>query len=174
MTWVDDRPSVRVAESFGGFYRREYRPVLGLAIVLSGNRSVAEELTQDAFLVTLREWDRVSRMENPSAWVRRVVANSSVSRWRRAAAHARALLRLGATGGNDPPGLDIEARLDLWREVRRLPRRQAQAIALVYLDGLARRDVAEVLGCSEETVKTHLSRARTTLSERLGDGGEEA
>ena len=82
-----------------------------------------------------------------------------------------AVLRLGA-GEQEHPGLDIEAGLDLWQEVRRLPRRQAQAIALVYLNGLARRDVAEVLGCSEETVKTHLDRARKTLSERLGSGGE--
>jgi RNA polymerase sigma-70 factor (ECF subfamily) len=168
---VEVRPVVRAAEDFEGFYRREYRPVLGLAIVLSGNRSVAEELTQDAFLVALREWDRVARMENPEAWVRRVVANSAVSWLRRAAAHTRAVLRLGAAY-EVRAGLDVEAGLDLWREVRRLPRRQAQTIALVYLDGLARRDVAEVLGCSEETVKTHLDRARATLSERLGHGGE--
>jgi len=110
-------------------------------------------------------------MDNPGAWVRTVVANSSVSWFRRAGAQARALLRLGSTPA-DCPGLDVEAGLDLWREVRRLPRRQAQAVALVYLDGLSRREVAAVLGCSEETVKTHLSRAKETLAQRLEMGGD--
>ena len=91
---MEERPVVRLGEPFEVFYRREYRPVLGLAIVLSGNRAAAEELVQDAFLVTLRDWERVSQMEYPGAWVRRVVANGSASRFRRAAAHTRALLRI--------------------------------------------------------------------------------
>jgi RNA polymerase sigma-70 factor (ECF subfamily) len=171
LIWVEDLPVVRAAEDFEAFYRREYRPVLGLAIVLSGNRSTADELTQEAFLVTLRDWDRVGRMENPGAWVRRVVANGSLSWFRRGAAQARAMLRLG-TSNTDHRELDVEAELDLWREVRQLPRRQAQTVALMYLNGLSRRDVAQVLGCSEETVKTHLDRAKKTLSARLKDGGE--
>jgi RNA polymerase sigma-70 factor (ECF subfamily) len=171
LIWVEDLPVVRAAKDFEAFYRREYRPVLGLAIVLSGNRSTADELTQEAFLVTLRDWDRVGRMENPGAWVRRVVANGSLSWFRRGAAQARAMLRLG-TSNTDHRELDVEAELDLWREVRQLPRRQAQTVALMYLNGLSRRDVAQVLGCSEETVKTHLDRAKKTLSARLKDGGE--
>ncbi len=170
---MDDLPVVRARETFEVFYRRQYRQVLGLAIVLSGNRSVAEELVQEAFLTTLYQWDRVSGMDNPGAWVRTVVANSSVSWFRRTAAQARALMRLGSPPG-DYPGLDVEADLDLWREVRRLPRRQAQTVALVYLNGLSRREVAEVMGCSEETVKTHLSRAKQTLAKRLEMGGDRA
>jgi RNA polymerase sigma-70 factor (ECF subfamily) len=81
------------------------------------------------------------------------------------------MLRLG-TSNTDHRELDVEAELDLWREVRQLPRRQAQTVALMYLNGLSRRDVAQVLGCSEETVKTHLDRAKKTLSARLKDGGE--
>ncbi len=169
---MNDLPVVRARETFEVFYRRQYREVLGLAIVLSGNRSVAEELVQEAFLTTLRQWDRVGVMDNPGAWVRTVVANSSVSWFRRAGAQARALIRLGSPPGN--PGLDVEAGLDLWQEVRRLPRRQAQSVALVYLSGLGRREVAEVLGCSEETVKTHLSRAKQTLAKRLEMGGDGA
>jgi len=168
---VEDLPVLRATESFESFYRREYRRVLGLAIVLSGNRSVAEELTQEAFLVTLRDWGRVGPMENPGAWVRKVVANRSVSWLRRVAVHTKVIVKLGQTQNNQPT-LDTEVGLDLWHEVRRLPRRQAQTVALIYLNGLSRRDTAAVLGCSEETVKTHLSRAKGTLAARLGDLGE--
>lgn len=167
---MDDLPVVRAAETFEAFFRREYRPVLGLAVVLSGSVSVAEDLTQDAFLATFREWDRVREFENPGAWVRRIVANRSVSRFRRSVVEARALLRLSGVGA-DRDGLAIEAALDVWREVRRLPRRQAQVIALTYLHDLSRQAVAEVLDCSEETVKTHLDRGKQTLMNRLGGGG---
>ena len=165
---MDDLPVVQGAETFESFFRREYRPVLGLAVVLSGSVSAAEELTQDAFLATFRDWDRVRELENPEAWVRRIVANRSVSRFRRSVAEARAVLRLSGAGA-DREGLINEAALDVWREVRRLPPRQAQAVALTYLHDLSRRAVAEVLGCSEETVKTHLDRGRRTLATRLAD-----
>jgi RNA polymerase sigma-70 factor (ECF subfamily) len=167
---MDQVPVVRATESFERFFRREYRAVLGLAIVLTGDVSSAEDLTQDAFLAALRQWNRVARMENPGAWVRQVVANRSVSRFRRVSAEARALLRLGRSIDNGQ-GLDLEARLDLWREVRRLPRRQAQVIALTYASGVSRNEVAQVLGCSEETVKTHLDRGREALSRRLPPPG---
>ena len=170
LIWVDDLPVVRAAETFEVFFRREYRPVLGLAVVLSGSVSVAEEITQDAFLATFREWDRVNEFENPEAWVRRIVANRSVSRFRRGVAEAKALLRIGRQGA-DLDGLAIEVSLDVWRAVRRLPRRQAQVIALTYLHDLPRRAVAEILDCSEETVKTHLDRGRRTLATRLTDTG---
>jgi RNA polymerase sigma factor (sigma-70 family) len=159
-------PVVQARESFEAFFRREYRSVLGLAIVLTGDVSSGEDITQDAFLSTLRQWDRVARMEHPGAWVRQVVANRSVSRFRRLSTETRALLGLGRII-NDGQELEVEARLDLWREVRRLPRRQSQVIALTYANGLSRNEVSQVLGCSEETVKTHLDRARRALSKRL-------
>jgi RNA polymerase sigma-70 factor (ECF subfamily) len=139
-------PVVRRSEDFDVFYRSEYRQVLGLAIVLSGNRSAAEELTQDAFLAAYKSWDHVGPMDNPGAWVRRLVANRSVSRTSAAA---------------------TEAAIDIWHEVRALPKRQAQVIALTYLEDLSRRDIASILEISAETVKTHLDRARTTLATKL-------
>lgn len=163
---VGDVPVVRGLEDFERFFRSEYRGVLGLAIVLSGSRSAGEELTQDAFLVTFRQWERVGRLDNPGAWVRRIVTNRSVSRFRRVAAESRAMFRLNSQTRRESL-LELDDGLDVWREVRRLPRRQAQVIALTYLDDLPRRQVAEILDCGEETVKTHLERARRTLANRL-------
>lgn len=173
---VGDDPIVRGVEDFESFYRREYRSVLGLAIVMTGRRQLAEELTQEAFLATFRQWDRVGAFESPEAWVRRVVANRSVSAFRRATSEARALLRLGRPQ-REEVSPDIEAGVDVWREVRRLPKRQAQVVALTYVEDLPRREVARILQCGEETVKTHLDRARLALSQRLvdhlGEGSDE-
>lgn len=157
------RPATDI-NAFEAFYRREYRSVLGLAVVLSGSRSAGEEIAQDAFTVTYREWGRVGGLDNPGAWVRKVVANRSVSTFRRSMAEAKALLRVGRP---DPAVPAVEG-LEVWDEVRKLPRRQAQVVALTYLNDLPRRAVAEILGCSEETVKTHLERAKRTLAGTLG------
>lgn len=168
---LDDIPIVR-GEPFDQFYAREYRPILGLAYVLSGNISAAEELTQDAFEAALRQWPRLINYDDAGAWIRRVIANRSVSLMRKRVAEAKALFRSRTSGLGDRP-LNQDELIDIWQEVRRLPKRQAQVIALVYLSDLPRRQVAEILGCSEETVKTHLDRARQTLADRLrlGDSG---
>lgn len=162
-------------EPFEDFYRREQRRIVALAYVLCGSASVAEELAHDAFVKAMRAWPRVSRMDAPEAWVRRVVANASTSRFRRLSAESRALLRLGSRPAPPPEDVGREGVADVWDAVRRLPRRQAQVIALVYLHDLSRRQTAEVLGCTEETVKTHLERARRALADKLGEtDGEQA
>lgn len=152
-------------ESFETFYRRERRSVIGLAYVLSGSRSGAEDLAQEAFLRALKAWDHIGGYDDPGAWVRRVVANQAVSSFRRRAAEARALLRFGGDSYEIPEIADDAAVV--WAAVRRLPKRQAQTVALRYLEGRAIADIARILECSENTVNTHLKRAKETLSQHL-------
>lgn len=166
---VAAQPYVR-DEDFVAFYRREYSAVVGLAFVLSGSRSVAEDIAQDAFVAAYRQWTRIASYDDPGAWLRRVVANRSVSRFRRATSEAKALLRHGQDNAVQPE-VSVEA-LALWAEVRRLPRRQAQAVALQHVDGRSVREVARILGCSENTVKTHVLRAKSTLAHRLREVSE--
>ncbi len=152
--------------TFESFYAKERRAIVGLAYALSGSHLTAEDVAQDAFLAAYRRWDHISSFDNPGAWVRRVVANRSVSHFRRGVAEGRALLRLGkpATVGM----LEIpDSSKAVWAAVRRLPRRQAQCVALHYLDNLSMPEIGSVLGCSKETVNTHIRRARKTLAERL-------
>jgi RNA polymerase sigma-70 factor (ECF subfamily) len=52
--------------------------------------------------------------------------------------------------------------------VRRLPRRQRQVIALTLLEDRSISETAEILGCGEETVRTHLRRGRRALAATLG------
>lgn len=156
-----------VAEPFAEFFRREWRDVVGLGFVLTGNRWVAEDLAQEGFAAAYRRWDRVAAMDRPGAWVRRVVANRSVSWFRRSAAEHRALARVGNPGPT--PDLDIDAQsAELWAAVRALPRRQRQAISLVYYDGMSVPEASGVMGCSHETARTHLKRGRKGLATRLG------
>ena len=155
------------SDTFSAFYRSEYHAVVALAYALTGRAAVAEELAQDAFLVTHRNWERISAYDVPGAFVRRVVANMAVSFARRLAAEARALARLAARSPKwsaplEPPDADF------WRSVRSLPRRQAQVLALRYLEDLPDDEIARILGCSSATVRVHLHNGRLALAGRLG------
>jgi RNA polymerase sigma-70 factor (ECF subfamily) len=81
-------------------------------------------------------------------------------------AEARALARMVGGWRNSVPDLAADSE-ELWVAVRQLPRRQAQAIALTYLDGLSLQETAAVLGISVPTVGTHLQRARKALAASL-------
>ena len=155
--------------SFELFYDREMPRLVALAQALAGS-AVADDLAQEAMIVAFRKWDQVSAYDHPEAWVRRVCANTAVSLVRRRAAEARALLMLGSRP--EPPALDPAAET-FWDEVRRLPRRQAQAVALRYVYDLQVDDIAQTMGCSAGSVKVHLNRARTTLAVRLATTQEE-
>ena len=174
------RPSIRtaadrtaeVAETtetvdFDELYRREYRPLVALAYGLSGSRTAAEEIVQDAFLAAHRRWRRISTYDAPSLWLRRVVTNRSVSTVRRRVAEARALTRVGSWAGANRPQPLPEQHDELWRAIRRLPGQQAKAVLLRYVDDCTVAQTAEILGCTEGTVKTHLHRARRSLAGAL-------
>lgn len=155
-------PAEPFVESFEGFFAREYRSVLALALALTGDRAQAEDLTQEGFLAAFAAWERI---ENPGPWIRTAVSNKAMSWWRRQYASRRAMTRFTTAQGSSINGTEAES---FWVEVRRLPRRQAEAITLFYLDDLPVSEIACMLGCSESTARTHLSRGRKTLASRLG------
>lgn len=153
------------APSLDELYRREFRGLVALAYALAGSRSAAEELVQEAFLAAHRRWSRISGYDDPVAWLRRVVANQSVSAVRRRVAEARALARLG--GRRQLPDALPEPDEAVWRAVRALPARQAQVVALHYVSDQPVAAIAATLGCAEGTVKAHLHSAGQSLARAL-------
>ena len=153
-------------ESFEEFYAAEYPAVVGLAYALSGSRWIAEDLAQEGFLAAHRDWARIAAYEQPGSWVRRVVANLSVSAFRRRLAEARALGRLALGQESTLPELSAED-VEFWRAVRALPRRQAQVVALHYLEDRRVAEIADTLGIAPGTVKKHLHDGRRELARRL-------
>lgn len=149
-------------EAFEGFYAREYRAVLTLAHALTGDPGQAEDLTQETFLSAYLAW---GALRNPAGWVRAAVSNKAMSWWRRTYAATRAMTLVGRpeAAAEMPP--DTSA---FWAEVRRLPRRQAEAVALYYLEDRSVSEISAVLGCAQSTTRMHLSRGRRALASKLG------
>jgi RNA polymerase sigma factor (sigma-70 family) len=157
---------LRVPEHFEAFYLREMPPLVALARALTGSPGTAEDLAQEAMIAAFRRWDEVARLDIPAAWVRRVCANLATSHLRRRGVEIRALLRLGGRRSSHTELAPADEAF--WAQVRTLPRRQAQVIALHYVYDMYVTDIAATLECSESTVKAHLVRGRAALAQRLG------
>jgi len=181
MTWIGSggasvagRPDTArgSSETFEELYVREFRPIVALAYALSGSRAAAEDLAQEAFLAAHRNWETVADLDAPGAWVRRVAANLSVSAFRRGIAETKALTKMALGHQQVVPELSADDA-EFWRAVRSLPRRQAQVIALRYLEDLPLAEIAQILGTSDGTVKRHLHDGRRAVIRRLSLKGDE-
>ncbi len=157
---------------FDSFFLTHYPRVVRSLTAIGGNREMAADATQEAFLKAYARWRRIRRYSAPEAWVRRVAINR-MNDMRRAEDRRRAREAKvaepegaldGALGGVDGDG-DVAALL------ARLPERQRAAMALYYVDDLSVREVARVMKISNGAVKFHLNRGRTALAGLLeGEG----
>lgn len=161
------------AASFDTFYREEYPGMVAVARALVPDKGRAEDLVQESFISAHKHWARVGSYDQPRLWVRRVLINKSTSLRRRLGSEWRAVARLEAEPSQSGlTDLSLPTQ-EVWREVRKLPRRQQQAVALHYVSDLSIAEVAETLSCSPGTVKAHLHRARQQLKTTLSSWEDE-
>lgn len=143
----------------------ESRRLIAAVYTIVGDQHRSEEIVQEAFERGFRRWRRVSRLDRPGAWVRRVAVNEAISTTRRRATEQRALARLGgfADRGGAPDPLAALHDEGVWAEVRRLPADQAAVVALRYGADLGIDDIAETMHLTVPAVKSLLHRARAAL-----------
>jgi RNA polymerase sigma-70 factor (ECF subfamily) len=153
-----------LATDFEAFFRREHPQLLALGATMVGDREIARDVVQESLLRAHLAWAEVAGLERPGAWVRRVLINLCTDVTRRRGREWKALARSEQESMMNLPD-PVES--ELWRAVRALPRLQRGVVALHYVDDLPVAEVAQVLGVSIGTVKTSLSRARSSLAPAL-------
>ena len=158
-------------EPFDDFYLREYPAVVGLLQGLLRSRLVAEELAQETFLVAYRDWSRVSGLDNPRAWVRKVALNQRGS-FLRAYLRQQARERRSVVREEDDTIKLADEHAEVWEAVRALPPSQAQVIALHYYEDYSIRQIADALGRAPGTITAQLHPGRRRLARRLGPGDD--
>lgn len=157
---------------FESFYVDTGRRMLTLAYSLTGNWGDAEDLVQEAYAAAHRRWNVVGTYEDPAGWVRRVITNRAVSRWRRLSHELNVRQRLASRAVQTSTTAE-PVNEAFWQAVRLLPRQQMAVVVLHYVEDQSVDAIAAVLGCAAGTVKTQLFRARRTLADRLGAQLEE-
>lgn len=140
-------------------------------LLTGGNRAEAEDLLQGAYERAYRRWGRITRRADPERYVRQILVNASVDRWRKLRRHPEIPL---AVSGADPRTPDTAAAVAdrdlLLRGLAALPPRQRAVLVLRYFEDLSEAETAITLGCSVGTVKSQTARGLA----RLRDGTSEA
>lgn len=151
--------------TFDDFIRAEMAGLVRFAGALTGDDHHAEDVLSDALLAVSSRWHRISRMDRPLAYVRRAVVNTFLSDRRKA--RRRATDSTGDMAALDRPGDDphrvIEDRDAVRRLLELLTSQQRTAVVLRYLLDQSDVEIAEVMGCTPATVRSHLSHARAAL-----------
>ena len=148
-----------VAASSGRLFR--------LALLVCGHhRAEAEDLLQGVLERAYRRWGRICRGGDPERYVKAMLVNASVDRWRRLRRRPEVPPGPGAAGPSVPDqAAAVADRDELVRALAKLPPRQRAVIVLRYLEDLSEAQTSAVLGCSEGTVKSQASRALARLRE---------
>lgn len=146
------------------------------ALLLTGqDRPAAEDLLQLALERAYRHWARVCRSDEPERYVRRILANASNDRWRRAARRPERPLYPGDAAPVTPDQATAVAERDfLMRALAGLPSRQRTVLVLRYFNDLSEAEIADALGCSAGTVKSQASRGLARLREMAEPDAEPA
>ncbi len=174
----------RGGEAFEDLFARYEQKIFNLILRLVGDYEEAVDLTSETFLLALRGLPRFRRQAQPYTWLYRIAVNLCKNHFRRKAHRARFFAfsldqgRDGEQGGasqeivdeSQEPARLLESR-ELQREVEAavaaLPADLRTAVVLRDLQDLSYQEMAEVLGCTLEAVKSRLFRARGLLRKRL-------
>ena len=145
---------------FAAFFDAEQARLLKALYFVTGNREEAADLTQDAFVKLWERWDRLDRIDDPTAYLFRVALNGFRMRARSA---RRAAARLIAMKGAMDPFSDVEVREDVRRMLLSLAPRQRGALVLLDLYGYGSKEAARVMGIRPSTVRALATQARAVL-----------
>jgi RNA polymerase sigma-70 factor (sigma-E family) len=155
--------------TFEQFIATRLPGLLRHAVVLTGDRELAQDVVQEVLARTQVKWRQIAKADSPDAYVRRMVVNEYLS-WRRswAVRNVRAVgERLDAIGDarateRDHAQTVVDADA-LWSRLATLPRKQRAVLVLRYYEQLDDIAIADLLDCAPATVRSNASKALKNL-----------
>src|SRR5690348_7704197 len=138
--------------------------MLRFATALAGDPDLAKDLVQEVLIRASGRWQEIGQLDRPEAYIRKMVVNEYLS-WRR---RSWRLIPSGMsgplTGRPSPDHADgYVERQALMAELAKLSRRRRTALVLRYYEGYSDAEIAEVMGCTQSTVRGHVFRALAAL-----------
>jgi RNA polymerase sigma-70 factor (sigma-E family) len=152
---------------FDEFVAGRYAALLRSATLLSGNHHDAEDLVQTALVKAVGVWARIA--DEPEPYVRRIMVNENISRWRRHRGRTSVVAEPASGGDGAAPQDPVEDRLDLAAALTTLAPRQRTVVVLRYFEDLTERETARLMGTSVGTVKSQTRDALARLRRLVPD-----
>jgi RNA polymerase sigma-70 factor (sigma-E family) len=165
-----DRLAAVHQSTIGELYLRHADAAVRLAYLLTGDREMAQDLAQDAFV---KAAGRLIHLRDPAAfdaYLRTTIVNLTRSYFRRRRVERLYLeraQRMDRPPSDLGPGRSVEDQDELWQALRRLTQRQRAAIVLRFYEDLPEGEVAEILQCAPGTVKSLVSRGLEKLRNEI-------
>ena len=146
-------------DEFADFVRAQVAALTRSAFLVTGDRHHAEDLVQIALARVATRWER---LDDPAAYVRRVLYTQAVSWWRRRAARVAETLTARPP---DPvaPSVEPEVAIVLRQALRRLTPRQRAVLVLRFYEDRTEVETAALMGCRVGTVKSQTRHALDRL-----------
>ena len=180
-------------EAFRELFERKHRRVYLIAYQILGDASRAEDVVQEVFL---RLWEHCADYDpsfSVDAWLNRIASNRAIDHWRSLTAERKrrvepaadvdpdaSLEGVAAASGDARRGAARAARAGpeevagwvelqaIWDELAAdLPPQQRAAFVLCHIEERSTVEVAEALGCTPSTVRSHVAAARASLQQAL-------
>ena len=170
--WIE-RAKRSDARAFERLYRMHVDKVYGLCLRMTGNRSEADDCTQEAFI---QAWNKLKKFRGDSAfstWLHRIAVNAVLGRMRKS---KREQDRIQAAAEVSTPSLetgDSGKLRDLSEAVDRLPEGARHVFVLNAIYGYSHEEAGDMLGIAVGTSKAQLHRARQLLKQQLKKEGYE-
>ena len=155
--------SAKTRAAWRELFTATYPTLAGWVRRLVDDDDTAHEIASEAFTRLMSHW---SVPDDPHAYLYKIATNLVNDHWRRTR-REQAALRSIAAGQRHHHAAAADGRLQLRSLLEPLPPHQRNAVVLHYLAGLPIRDVAEVVGRAEGTVKSDLYQARERLRAEL-------
>ena len=141
--------------------------LLRFAYLLTGDRHLAEDLTQEALVRAHRRWSGIVGADGPEPYVRRVILRQYLSWRRRRSSAERPVAEPPETIAVDDAAERLAEADAMWGLLRTLPRSQRAVMVLRYYEDLPDAEIARLLGCTASTVRVHAFHALQKLRAAL-------
>lgn len=169
----------RDPEALARFFEATFDRVFGLVYRLLGERSMAEDVTQDVFLKAYRALERLDPRRDPAPWLTAIAYNTCRDLWRsgayRLGRHSASIdgdpgTRARLTSPTNDPERDLiqsEREALVRRAIEQLPEPLRAAVLLYDYQGMSHQEIAEALGINHAAARKRYSRALASLGKLL-------
>lgn len=146
--------------SFAELYEMYHPAILTYIRAIVDQRELAEDLCQETFVKVLRHWEQRDQSQPPGPWIYRIARNTAYDEFRLAYRRNVPFFNTNNVSSSERLADQVELRTTVRATLAQLPTHERVPLLMQVVGGCNLREIARVVGCSENGVKSRLFRSR--------------